>query len=468
MADVYCDQTLVSGSDNGTSWDNAYRLFSGAMGAGVLVDGDTLWVKNNASIAATIFGRGPGVYDGDSPKVIGCRSDTTNTPPVPADIIPGLRNGSSTPAYAQSGANAPPQVTITGTGNDFQFRDHLSLIYGVRFIAPDDFTFGTAKSRMTFEECYIEYGSGELGWLKIGATSVASNFEAKFKNCKFVSTFAASQINLESRLGLVIFDGCIFDINSSAGIFKVSNIDVLLDGCDFSAQSHPLVADGGGSSPGGIFKMSNCKVHASSSFVTGTMDQPFRTEFVHVSSATGKTTGQTFQEVDIITREGNVVLETSRVRTSSGADDGGTGAWALAYTPGIDDTRDNYRGLVGPKMAIEVVGDGTAQTLTVNIANSSASTDYQDDEVWLVAKSPSEAGTADYDFYTTQMDLAATPANVTDDTGSTWGSGANNHQKLEITLSPDYDGIIECWVVFAKNFGSSPETLYVDPLPVLS
>ena len=119
-------------------------------------------------------------------------------------------------------------------------------------------------------------------------------------------------------------------------------------------------------------------------------------------------------------------------------------------------------------MAIEVEGDGTAQTLTVFIANSSASTDYQDDEVWLVAKSPSEDGTADYDYYTTQMDLLATPSDITDDAGSSWGTGANNHQKLEITLSPDYNGIIECWVVFAKNFGASPETLYVDPLPVLS
>ncbi len=219
--------------------------------------------------------------------------------------------------------------------------------------------------------------------------------------------------------------------------------------------------------PQAVLWLTNCKIHASSALVSGSITENFLTSFIHTSSATGKTTGQTFQEIDILSANGNIVEETTRFRTG-GADDGGSGAWSLAFTPNIDKTRDNYVGLIGPRMAVEVVGDGTAQTLTVYIANSSASTDYQDDEVWLVVKSPSETGTADYDFYTTQMDLLASASDITDDTGSTWGSGANNHQKLTISLSPDYDGIIECWVVFAKNFGASPETLYVDPLPVLS
>ena len=113
-------------------------------------------------------------------------------------------------------------------------------------------------------------------------------------------------------------------------------------------------------------------------------------------------------------------------------------------------------------MAVEVVGDGTSQTLTVNIANSGGG-DYNDDDVWLEAKSPSEAGTADFDFYTTQMDLEATPSVVAGDTGSTWGTGGNNHQKLTIELAPDYEGIIKWVFLVAQSVGASLATCVVHP-----
>jgi hypothetical protein len=109
-----------------------------------------------------------------------------------------------------------------------------------------------------------------------------------------------------------------------------------------------------------------------------------------------------------------------------------------------------------------IEGDGTAKTLTVHIANSGAG-DYQDDEVWLEVFSPSDVGDAMHTFTTNQLDLLGTPSNVTDDTDSVWGAGASNPQKLEVSISPDYEGPIAARVHFAKNFTASPETLYVDP-----
>ena len=118
-------------------------------------------------------------------------------------------------------------------------------------------------------------------------------------------------------------------------------------------------------------------------------------------------------------------------------------------------------------MAFKITGDGTAQTVSVSIANSGAA-DYNDDDVWLEIEYPSETGVTQWDSQTSQMALRATPAAVTDDTTSTWGSGGNNPQTLSVSISPDYVGRARCRVMFAKHFGSSPETLYVDPLPVVS
>ena len=113
------------------------------------------------------------------------------------------------------------------------------------------------------------------------------------------------------------------------------------------------------------------------------------------------------------------------------------------------------------------VTSGMSKTVDVYIANSGAG-DYNDDDVWLEVFYPSEGGTAQYDNETTQMTLLGTPAAVTNDATSDWstGAGGKNAQKLTATIDPDYQGIAYCRVVFAKNFGATPETLYVDPKPV--
>ncbi len=465
MADVYCDQSLVTGTDAGTSWTNAYKLLTTALNATNTAAGDTLWVKNNASIAAQVDLKGVAAWTNNPPRVLGVKSATSATPPANGDLIPGLRTGQTTRAYDQVSADAPPTLTTTST-NLLKLYGWL-YIYGLVLRAGGNLHINENPSGIDAEECHFraDHSNGSAQFL-YGGNGLGNSVSMYSKNCQY-SGGAAGWFNCSVRQHLGVFDGCEFDIPESSFMFRQGQSNMFFNGCDFSAQSGPILDNAGGQEPQGLWQFNNCKIHASSALVTGSIADNFRTEFFGVSSATGKTTGQSFQEIDIITSHGDIVVETARVRTG-GASDGASGGWSLAYTPGINGTRDNLVGLIGPKMAIEVTGDGTAQTLTVFIANSSASTDYQDDEVHLVVKSPSAAGTADYDFETTQMDLLATPSNITDDTGSTWGSGANNHQKLSVSISPDYDGFIECWVVFTKNFGASPETLYVDPLPVLT
>ena len=174
-----------------------------------------------------------------------------------------------------------------------------------------------------------------------------------------------------------------------------------------------------------------------------------------------RTAGESRQNLQIETRNGEVADETTAVRTG-GATDRATGTFSWAMTPNAGDTIDNYLPLYSPWIRSWIRGDGTSKTITVYIANSGAG-DYQNDEVWLEAHYPAEDGGAQHAFKTNRMPLLGTAANVTDDTDSTWGTGASNPQKLELSIAPDYSGPIYVRVAFAKNFASSPETLYVDP-----
>lgn len=467
MADVYCDQSLGSGNDDGTDWTNAYKLLATALNGTNVGNGDTLWVKNDQLTSGTVILKGTTNFSNDPPRVIGVKSATTATPPAAGDIIPGLRNGSSTRAYDQTSANAAPIFSTSVSGADLTVEGYFGLVYGLVLKGRRDFRISGSnkKTNIEFDECELLAANGQSAQMQFGMTSTAINGFLRFKNCKFSQGTHNVGLNANNGIGIMIFQNCIIDLGSSPQSQGSGKATFEFYGCDF-VQSGTLRGSAGGQYRQTVWKYNNCQINASSALVTGSISEGFRTEFAQTSSVAGKTTGGSFLELDIITSEGDIVLETTAVRTG-GADDGGDGAWSLAFTPGVNGTRDNLVGLIGPKMAVEVVGDGTSQTLTVNIANSGGG-DYNDDDVWLEAKSPSEAGTADFDFYTTQMDLEATPSVVADDTGSTWGTGGNNHQKLTIALAPDYDGIIECWVVFAKNFGASPETLYVDPLPTVT
>lgn len=466
MADVYYDPN-ASGTNLGTSWTNAYETIDLALNGTNVGADDTLWVKNNKTDYGTITLKGPSGWTNNPPRVIGVKAATSATPPTASDIIPGLRNGSSTRAYDQVSGNAAPIITTSANLSDLSFSGYFGLIYGIVCKAHDQILFNNVAEGEIWavEECEIAIGQQVGGEFRLGAGN-ADKAKAIFKNSK-ISAATDGRWKLAFSAGHYIFDGCEIDIPSGIMIF-IGNQRMDFTGCNFSSQSGTIlnITD---VAPQTSVNLSNCKIHASSALTTGTIVESFEFVFAQTSSVTGKTTGGSFLELDIITSEGDIVLETTAVRTG-GADDGGDGAWSLAFTPGVNGTRDNLIGLVGPWISQKIVGDGTAQTLTVHFANDlaeDAGNKYDNDEVWIELRAPSESGTADYDYYTTQMDLGATPSEITTETVG-WGTGAANDQRLSITLAPDYNGLLQWRVIFSKNFGATPDTLYVDPKAVLS
>ena len=468
MADLYCDMD-GGGSDTAPyeTWAKAHADLSVVIAAAAA--GDSIWVQGVSTtfaVAKTITGP---TDESNPAECLGVKNGTAAEPPVQADLIPGLRTGDATRAYKQTAGNAPPKFTTTTSGDLITINGYINF-YGIAFEATADrFELGGAVSHnLFFEECSLTFGSGGSNdGLGLGTSGAGVDTRLRTLNCLIAFTGgAASSINPLNRGFDVDFISTEFTfvtaLNSLVGAGASTMPGrIRFIGCDLSAHAGSLVAIAGANAL--VAEFWNCKTHASASMATGTTAGHWRVE-AHLSEPDGtpKTSGQSRQSVAIATSEGDIVEETTAVRTG-GASDGATGAHALAFTPAINQTRDNVLALVGPWMGGMIAGDGTSKTLTVYIANDGAA-DYNDDDVWLEVLYPSEAGGAKHDFNTNQMQLLGTPTAVTDDAGSIWGTGGDNHQKLQITIAPDYTGAIMARVMFAKNFGASPETLYVDPL----
>ncbi len=458
MAHVYVDLDLATGLDDGTSWANAFKTAATGFTSSNL-GGDTVWVKGTQSLGSNIvldFGGGTVL----NPVIVrGVLLATTNEPPVKADLIPGWRTGLSQIEANRAYLHADcPVLEVTGASPDLLYTGFVNM-YAVNLKTGDNFgNSGSPDSRLLLEECdfNLTTGNGQFGWKFTNSSGI---WFVRLLNCRFTAgvistTMLSKSANME-LIGLTM--------NAPAamtGIFLPEQGRVDHIGCDYSDFAHTLFEVEKDIGSGSVLR--NCQLHSSVVIRSGTLVGTYRIELHQCSfGLTGKTSGFIL-ELDIITSEGDIVQETTAVRTG-GASDGVT-PWSMAFTPNVDATIENQLALVGPWMYFNATS-GTNKTVTVHIANSGAA-DYNDDDVWLEVFTPSADGTSKFDHTATQMDDLDTPAVVADDTGSTWGTGGSNHQKLVATVSPDYDGIAYCRVHFAKGFSSSPETLYVDPQPV--
>ena len=452
MANVYVDLDKSASTEDGTTWANAFRLPSEI----VVASGDDVWIKGNTNghSGGTItftFGT-----DAQNPaKIQAVKSATTNAPPVAADLIPGWRTGESRTeanrAYIDADA---PLIQNTDSSQMRIVGD--AYIYGVQFkVTTGQLQYArTGSTGISYEECLFEHS------LLLDHQAAAST--SSTRNCGFKTNATGCQFSLA---GNVTHIGATYIAGTAAtgGYLLADTGTNIFKGCDFVALGTSAIIDIAGAGAGNI-RLENCILNSSFATITGTKpDGKYRVELQISDGTTGKSSGS-LQNIEIVTESGDINDETTAVRTG-GATDGEAGLHSMAMTPDVNGTRDQYKDLLGPWMAFWVTNSDTA--VTVYIANSGAA-DYFDDDAWLEVMDVSNGGTAQHTHFTTQMTLLDTSPNVIADDDSTWGSGGNNPQKFVVTISPDFSGWSYCRVHFAKNFGSSPETLYVDPNPVTS
>ncbi len=471
MAITHVDLALTTGLNDGTSWTNAYNGGAGLVTAANATAGDTVYVKNTQSEAASKVIAGPLTFASlvNPVRLIGVKSATTNEGGsiVQSDLIPGIRTGDSTRAYAQTSGNAPPTVTITGS-SDVTLRGAL-YVYGIVFESADNVSIAEAVlTSLTLEECkFTVSGGGDLiriGFDVSGMQTIAAKFihslldatsgtiefnnncQTEFFDCDIDGTVVGTMVFVEG-ISVPRFYGCDLSGCSASGIFNIAGLD------------------------GGGAELWNCKMPASHTLTTGTANGLYMIANYGSEDSASLDSADSEQALEIHTHEGTVDIETTVIRTG-GADDeatdsGGPFAWALVP----NNVTDNFVGVVSPWMEKWVLGDGTAKTATVFFANGaaeSAANRLEDDEIYLEVMFPDEAGSSIYQYLPNdgapsdgggRMQLLGTATDIATDS-STWGSGGNNKQKFEQSIAPDYRGLVRARVHYSKSSGP---TLYIDP-----
>ena len=460
MADFYVDFDNGLDSQDGSDWDNADLTLEASFTAASACD--NIFVRSNAT-ASTTPDTVAGTHNLTSPgtllfpvKVYCCKSGTSATPPVNSDLV-------------VKGAADMPIIEVTGNNGSIELFGSV-YFYGMDFQASNRFrSVSTAARSITLERCLITIGLDDTGnWVEFDA-STSGGVEIILIDTDITFDKIADAFRFQDAVSFLWQGG---ELKGTAPTKLVDSLirssgEVRFVGVDLGLVAGILV-DGADLRSAGPIHFINCEVHASVTLAAAITGDPVAS--VHMwncSSNTGISTS--IIDYRFISGAGTIDSETTRKR-DGGADDGAAGDFSWAMLPNANALDFPSRTLRSPPMSIWL--DGTETTITVYIANdaaeSSPANDLEDDKVWLeVLASDSGLDTAQFVLDDDRMALLGTAADQDDDTGSTWGSGANNHQKLVVTIAPGYQGWAFCYVHCAER-AASPKTVYVDPLPELS
>jgi len=432
MANFYQDTDAGSDANDGTTWALARLTAPSALG--LLAAGDDLWTQGatDDTAAATRVLSCAGTVTQPC-KWTGVVDGTTNEPPVLADIAVTL-----------------PKVSCTGGGSDITFSGTLDIA-NIHLTSTDK--LNSTEDRTTITN---------------GKVSGTDNVNSAGRIVLINTVFEKLSVNFD-------IEACNFDVRGGSWLFTTGGsvcaaaaADVnekTFTGVDFSGLTTSFTAGSGGESQvSGL----NCEVPSGFTLYGSTPNNFGWSEFKGCSDDSSVANTDSIQDYLYEDVYGNIDLETTAVRTG-GANDDASGAFAYAMTPRASSTLESSSAtLKSPWMPVWIDG-GSATTLTIHIANDSASTDYNEDEVWCEFYTPAAGDTAQYDqnFDPAGARLFASSTAVTDDTGSTWGTGANNHQKMSATVTPGYTGYAYMRLHLAKR-SATPDTLFLDPEPVIS
>ena len=447
MAYFYMDTDGAGATAPYDTWAKAAQDLETALGA--MSAGDTLYIQGVATdtAAATRTYTVPGTI-GNPCRIIGVKDGTTNTGTsvVVSDLL--IR-----------GTDTLVKIEASGAVSDVIFDSGFAFWHGIHFAIGDQInTVGKAFKHL-LNDCKITLPDDII--LNGGA------MEMVWVNCEYEPLGAGVDIRCIGGCSLAIYGGSLAATASPTNIFRNDSFNVSFTGFDLTNLGNNSII-----SPiamHGIIKFTNCKTPATftemGSTPTGSKGAVIMIGCNDGSSKALTTSYQDYYYGDVY---GEIRNEATIIRTG-GADDGATGGFSYAMTPNVDATLESScNTLKSPWLNVWLTGG--ANTITVYICNDSTSTDYNEDEVWCEFYTPDAGDTA-------QHDLTFEPANerildsttiITDDTGSAWGTGGNNHQKMSITVTTGFEGEGYVRVHLAKRYAATPDTLYVDALPEVS
>ena len=397
----------------------------------------------------------------------GARSLTSTGTLTNPCLVIGVKDGTTnegaaitTTDIAVRGTDTLPEFELTGAGSDLTVSG-LAHVCGIKITSPDRIFMNGISHRWSFIGCEIVFGG--LVFVQNGAMGF-SNCEMEFTSTSSAFLGRSTTLYSPSEKSITVYGGVsTFTASPTQYIFDSVDSSIEIVGHDLSGLTTTLMKVDADNRARVLLK--NCKVPASYTKLS-TNFSGFNgcLEMIGCNSnaaAKGNTTS--YQDYYFEDAFGTVENESTVIRTN-GADDGASGGFSYAMTPHANTTKESSNAtLESPWMAVWVAG-GASKTLTVYIANSSASTDYNEDEAWCEFFTPDDGDTAQHDqtFNPATGRLVNSTTIITDDTGSTWGTGGNNHQKFSMTTTPGFEGWVYARVHLAKR-QATPDTLYLDP-----
>ena len=375
--------------------------------------------------------------------VIGVKDGTTNT-----------GTGVDVNDIAIRGTDTLPIVQTTGS-NSFNLIAGHAQWNGISFVSGSQWRSNNVEATHDFIGCEVSF----VGDVLLNG-EICRHF---YTDCELeFNGIGTTDINCTAGAGLRMFGGVITFTGAPDQLLRAGASNVEMTSVDLTGMGNIPIQTGAGVVIKNKFV--NCSMPATYTRWSGTpVNSDSALEMIGCASGSTKGATTSYQEYALETLYGTILNEATAVRTG-GADDGASGVFSYAMTPRIDHTVEstNYS-LKSPWMAVWLAGG--SNTLTVYIANNTASTDFNEDEVWVEFYTPDAGDTAQHDqnFDPANARLITSATAITDDTGSTWGTGGNNHQKMSVTVTTGFEGWAYARLHFAKRYAASPATLYLDP-----
>ena len=437
----------AGGSNDGSSWDNAYTSLMRDWGAeGTFTPAtDYIYVRSvhSETQSASTSITGSTVEGTTAPcRVVCVVGDTTGTTP---------------------GALATGAAVNTDTAAEIRVNEGL-YVYGVDFLADSNIRLhDTATDHETvLESCRLEItATGTTLFIYLGGFTASRADVIRLVNV-IVDFANASQGlfiragNLQWKGGSVAFDVSVLVKEPATSNYR-NKIEFL--GLDLSALSSSQLIDGGAAVDNErLVIFSRCLLATGATIVTGTIDVPgFRVESYHCQIGTD---ADPAYQMEIQDSRGKITADTARYRTGGASD----GVRTNPISWDFDTTAGSVRGypghaLEGPPISAWTDGDATtAHTYRIAVASDAT---INDDEMWIEVEGPNDAATNSLAvFNTTRVAPETAAAALTTDSGSTWtGSGVGTKQYMQVSYTPDKPGPLTVRVFMAK----ASDNVYVDP-----
>lgn len=436
---VYYVYSGAGGSNNGSSWANAFTTLTTAFATEVA--GDTLYVAHDhaESTAGAVTLTSSGTLT--NPTKIICVNRAGSVPPVSADRL-------ATAQITTTGANS---ITLNGCAH----YDGIIFSAGTGAAGGSILVVTTQNTSHRFDNCSLRVVTTGTASITFGAAANGGNYvELNNTTVSFgsVNQGITPYARFKWRNTPSALLGTISTSLFIPGAGRGGSVECI--GVDFSAAgSGKTIIQSAGPSQGGAATFVDCKLNASvtKSIVPathGSMD----VDFVRSGAAGVNYTAHRH-------RNSGLLIEETTIVRSGGASDGTTPiAWKVVTTS------DCYYSLPFECPPIAIWNDTTGASKTATIEGIwGGGAVPNDDEIWLEVEYLGDASSPQGSFVNDgKANLLASAAAQTA-SSETWG-GSTTDFKLAVTFTPQQKG----WIYARVKCAAPSSTFYIDPLVTLT